>query len=169
MNHYKILSEVLSPQAALTVKRTKQRKLASMGPHAQKKLKQETGLVEADFGSYKRIYELLTEVSMEMAAQAAGKARRERGSPYIHADRTEDQIKRIKAKFAQRAITKHGEAGTTTVLGPPGEVPAELGGGRHERSRKQVPKRTLFSGGRRETRAETVSRKFEKAIKKASK
>jgi len=104
---------------------------------------------------------------METAAQAAVKARRERlgGS----GSQTASQIGRIKAKFAQRAITKHGEAGTTTVLGPPGEVPAELGGGRHERSRKQVPKRTLFSGGRRETRAETVSRKFEKAIKKASK
>ena len=110
--------------------------------------------------TYEKIYNILTEVSIKAAAQAAANARKEqlaKGSRPRYA-----QIARVKAKFTQRAIKKHGEAGTKTVLGRAGEVPAELGGGRHERSKKQVTKRTLYSGGRRETRAQTVARKFDK-------
>ena len=144
-----------------------------------------------------RIYESLTEVSLKMAAQAAGKARHTRpqqvpprapndpeGRSYAtqrdttlppdqklaaaSVQRTDAQVKRIKDKFAQRAIEKHGEAGEKKVYTKPGEVPAELGGGRYERSLKgTVPKRTVYSGFRRETRAQTVDRKFEKIAKKS--
>ena len=140
-----------------------------------------------------KIYSSITEVSIGLAAKAAGNARlrdelpgltggstskvRQRASEpakkgprmLVHGDERgerEKKIKRIKAKFTDRAIRKHGEAGTTTVLGPPGEVPAELGGGKYERTKTQVPKRTLYSGGRREYRSQTVDRKFTKATKK---
>jgi len=136
--------------------------------------------------SYDRIYNLLTEVSIKRAARAAAKATVKRPAlvsrapgRFPHAmepqdpkklasekERTVSQIGRIQAKFTQRLIKKHGEAGTKTVLGPPGEVPAELGGGRYERTGRQVTRRTLVSGGQRETRAETVSRKFKKALRK---
>lgn len=134
-----------------------------------------------------RIYESLTEVSLKMAAQAAGKARHTRpqqvpttggslNSPHdpelaaASAQRTDAQIKRVKGKLAQRVIKKHGEAGEKNVYTKPGEVPAELGGGRYERTLKgTVPQRTVYSGGRRETRAQSVDRKFEKTAKKAQK
>jgi len=134
-----------------------------------------------------RIYESLTEVTLKKAAQAAGKARYTRpqqvpttggslNSPQdpklaaASAQKTDAQIKRVKGKLTQRAIKKHGEAGEKKVYTSPGEVPAELGGGRYERSLKgTVPKRTVYSGGRRETRAQSVERKFEKIAGKAEK
>ena len=141
---------------------------------------------------YDRIYTLLinnreiSEVSLKMAAGAAGRARvsrrgTTRSRPYIrHLSDTEAQISRVKGKLQRREIANRGPGTRTTPqfgtarVPDPHTNPSNPGiGGRHETVQtswtRNVPKRSLYSGGRKETTAQTVSRKFDKAAKKAEK
>jgi|10_taG_2_1085330.scaffolds.fasta_scaffold90585_2 hypothetical protein len=131
-----------------------------------------------------KIYESLTEVSLEYAAKAAGRSATAKPSlarskkivkdhPNKSAISGEElrakeeharkaKISSIKDRLTARAEKKHGKAGETHVLDPLFSVGAHYS----ETGGKMKPKRTLYSGGRRETRAQTVSRKFDKIASK---